>query len=116
VLDRLTKKGVNVVNQLPEVGRSLFAKSNNAVSAREVPFVGVEPLGSFDYENIRGFSRLALSTIARERPFAGCVAMTLHGIGFGLDETEAFRAEIAGLYDTIAEGTVPPELETVVIV
>jgi hypothetical protein len=42
--------------------------------------------------------------------------MTLHGPGYGLDETEAALAEIGGLEDAIRAGNVPPALEEVVIV
>ena len=42
--------------------------------------------------------------------------MTVHGRGFGLDETEAFRAEIAGLLDAVDGGLVPAHLHLVSIV
>jgi hypothetical protein len=42
--------------------------------------------------------------------------MTLHGVGFGLDEAEAFRAEIAGVLDAVEMHQQPPELIRVSIV
>jgi hypothetical protein len=42
--------------------------------------------------------------------------MTLHGVGFGLDEAEAFRAEIAGILDAVAAGQRPDGLNRVSIV
>lgn len=101
VVGRLAKRGVRVDGRLPAVGDSLLVESDNAVAAREILFVGVEPLGRFDYETIRMFAYSALSILWRDRPTVGHVAMTLHGTGFGLDEDEAFRAEIAGVLDAV---------------
>jgi hypothetical protein len=42
--------------------------------------------------------------------------MTLHGVGFGLDEAEAFRAEIAGVLDAVAMRQRPLELIRISIV
>jgi hypothetical protein len=116
VVSRLAQTGIDVLGRLPEAGKFALVKSDGAIAAREVLFIGVEPLGQFDYLSIRRFSQSVLSTINRERPSVTRVAMTLHGKGFGLDEAEAFRAEIAGLLDVIAARNVPPLLERVVIV
>src|SRR5262249_35660389 len=39
-----------------------------------------------------------------------------HGAGFGLDEVEAFEAEVAGIFDAISAGTYPAGLARVTIV
>jgi hypothetical protein len=44
------------------------------------------------------------------------LALTLHGIGYGLDEVESFRAEVAGLVDAVEADLCPPDLERVTIV
>ncbi len=108
VVGRLARKGIRVDGRLPAIGDSLLVESDKAVAAREILFVGVEPLGRFDYETIRRFAYLALSILWRARPAVGHVAMTLHGRGFGLDEDEAFRAEIAGVLDAVHSGEQPP--------
>jgi hypothetical protein len=40
----------------------------------------------------------------------------LHGSGFGLDEIEAFEAEVAGLIEAITSDAVPEQLERITIV
>jgi tetratricopeptide (TPR) repeat protein len=116
VVGLLAAKGASISNQLPETGRTLLLSSNGTTAAKELLFVGVEPQGRFDYQAIRRFSKAVLSTLARERPSVRSVAMTLHGRGFGLDEEEAFRAEIAGVLDAISAGAFPTQLQRVAIV
>jgi hypothetical protein len=38
------------------------------------------------------------------KPAASHIAFTLHGAGYGLDESEAFRAELAGILDAVETG------------
>ena len=102
VVDRLEKNGVQVESRLPAVGTALLINSGHVIAATEVLFMGVVPLGRFDYQTIREFSRSVLATLGKERPSLQHLAMTLHGVGFGLDEAEAFRAEIAGVLDAVA--------------
>jgi hypothetical protein len=42
--------------------------------------------------------------------------MTIHGVGYGLDETEAFDSLIAGLVDAARDGDYPPDLTSIAIV
>ena len=79
-------------------------------------FVGVVDLGSFDYAAIREFARRALTTLAETLPAARHVAFTLHGAGYGLDEAEAFRAELAGIADALLAEDRPPHLQKITIV
>lgn len=116
VVARLENGGLGVESRLPEVGRSLLVNSDNAIAAKETLFVGVSPLGRFNYQTIREFSQSVLATLSKERPTIQHLAMTLHGTGFGLDEAEAFRAEIAGVLDAVAGGRRPPGLERISIV
>src|SRR5260370_22529116 len=99
VVQQLAKDGIDIRPRLPGIGASLLVESERTIAAREVLFIGVEPLGRFGYQGIRRFSQSVLSTIARDRPSAEQVAITLHGTGFGLDDAEAFRAEIGGVLD-----------------
>jgi hypothetical protein len=79
-------------------------------------FVGVVDLRSFEYEAIREFSHRALASLAGPRSGAEHVAFTLHGAGYGLDESEAFRAELAGIVDAIESRDCPDALKRVTIV
>lgn len=44
------------------------------------------------------------------------MAITLHGAGFGLDETEAFDAEIAGIVDGLTAGGTLTSLKSITVV
>jgi hypothetical protein len=69
------------------------------IAARNVVFVGVPPLELFDYGEIRRFSLRGLRAISEHLKTSRNVATTIHGVGFGLDEGEAFRAQLAGIAD-----------------
>jgi hypothetical protein len=100
-------------HDLPETGHYLLADGRLGTAARDVLFIGVTDLYSFGYQEIRAFARKALSIARAVRPEAREIGLTLHGPGYGLDETEAFESEIAGLLDAMAEGEYPARLEKV---
>jgi len=101
---------------LPPVGAVSLVESRGLLGARDVLFVGVAPLGQFGYAEIRDFARDALKALAEKVPGAVHVAMTLHGGGFGLDETEAFRSLLAGVIEAWQDGNCPPALRRLSIV
>ena len=110
-------------SQVPDIGARLpradgfyITPPTDAVGAGRVLFVGVGPLRQFEYGGIRKFARTALEALAGEMPHASHVALTIHGPGYGLDESEAFRSEVAGLLDAIASGDAPADLTRVTIV
>src|SRR5262245_45931613 len=104
VIGLLTQRGIDAAANLPAIGESLLVAAEGIVAARDVLFIGVEPLGRFDYETIRQFAGSVLKTLAGVPSKIRHIAMTLHGRGFGLDESEAFRAEIAGILDAVHSG------------
>ena len=117
--------GLAIVNALasgnsdkftPSTDNYILTSSNGKVPARQVLFVGTVDLSYFDYAEIRKFSTRALSILSREMPNAKRVAMTVHGVNFGLDETESFLALIAGILDAVASNNVPPSLEQISII
>jgi hypothetical protein len=116
VVGRLSANSIDVKSRLPPVGESILVKTEFALATPQVLFVGVEPFGKFDYESIRRFAFLVLSTLAKAHPHIEHLAMTLHGRGFGLDERECFRAEVAGVLDAIQAGEAPQALMRVSIV
>jgi hypothetical protein len=101
---------------LPKPGESQFERGVPGVAAASILFVGVPPLGEFSYREIRSFARLALSALAAEESHVQHALLTIHGAGFGLDELEAFGAEIAGLMDAVREGNCPKALRRITIV
>ena len=114
VVDILRSAGIKF--QLPEPSESCFVDSVREISALRLLFVGVPPLNQFDYREIRAFSRKAMSTLAEEAPQTRHILLTIHGPGYGLDEIEAFTAEVAGLVDAVRENEVPDALKRVTFV
>jgi hypothetical protein len=49
-------------------------------------------------------------------PSARKITLTLHGVGYGLDESESFYSEIAGVLDAVRDGAIPEGLEQVTVV
>jgi hypothetical protein len=60
VVATLQQNGVDVRSRLPGVGATLRVNSGNAIAAAEALFVGVSPLGKFDYQTIREFAHSVL--------------------------------------------------------
>src|SRR5262249_2122942 len=108
VVDELEARGLAVRNDLPKRNRVKLIDTAGHLGAKSVLFVGVVALGEFEYEAIRGFSERALASLAGAKVTAPHVAFTLHGTGYGLDEAEAFRAELAGIIDAAESGNCPP--------
>src|SRR5882724_3446447 len=104
------------LNSWPEPEGFVLLPSKGAVAAKKVLFVGVSALHEFDYPLIREFATTSLSVLGREVPDASRIAMTIHGVGYGLDEREAFLAQIAGILDAFSAGYGPSTMEEVVIV
>lgn len=118
VIQRLNASGAGVFPPVPvpRPGAVTLLESRGLVGASMVMLVGVVPLGEFGYEEIRSFASDALAALADAMPEAAEVALTLHGVGYGLDETEAFRAELAGIVEAFESGKHPKALRRVVIV
>ncbi len=116
VISRFGASNNRVDHKLPHVGNHLFIDSSNIISTRNVLFIGVPTLEQFGYKEIRQFSRNALTFLASLAPDTRSVAITIHGAGYGLDETEAFESQIAGFTDSITAGMFPEQLEDIIIV
>jgi hypothetical protein len=104
------------VTALPIVGDSFLIRKPLRIASRDLLFLGVEPLNNFDYRSIREFSRRALVCAAGISPPVREISMTLHGAGFGLDETEAFESEVAGIVEALDSGRFPRNLRAVCII
>ena len=101
---------------LPGIGGDLLIEEPSQLPYRQLLFLGVEPLYKFNYRSIRDFSRRALAKAMRITPPVREITMTLHGVGFGLDETEAFESEVAGIVEAIDSRRYPQSLRTVSII
>ena len=102
--------------RMPGIGRTVIYDGAPVLGSARVLFVGVPPIDEFTYTHVRDFGRLVLETVAREEPNAEHIALTLHGPGFGLDETEAFESELAGVVEAIGARNFSPKLATITFV
>jgi hypothetical protein len=107
----LARRGVKV--NMPRPGESVLVEGGRDFGAGHVLFLGVQPLEDFSYAEIRDFGRRAVEDLAVTLPRAKHLVLTLHGAGFGLDETEAFESELAGVVEGIGAGSFPAALKTV---
>jgi len=96
-------------------GEHLYFPSMNKLRPKKILFVGVVPLYQFAYDEIREFSTYSLKVLG---DFSGTehIAMTVHGVDYGLDEQEAFLSQLAGLLDATSSDLAPSELKRITIV
>ena len=97
-------------------GSFLILPTNGNIAAHEVLFVGVRPLSDFDYPQIREFAKRSLQILDDRPSFVENIAMTMHGVGYGLDERECFLAQIAGVLDAFETGNMVGRSANVTIV
>ena len=97
----LIDAGIDPSLLCPKAGGFRIVDSVNGISADKILFVGVVRLHEFGYADVREFSRRVLASLASSAPDTRRLLLTLHGANYGLDEFEAFEAEIAGLMDAI---------------
>ena len=101
---------------LPARGEHQFEPAYHILGVDRVLFIGVEPISDFGYGEIRDFGRRAMTILGTERPKTRHVALTVHGVGFGLDENESFEAELAGVIEAITQNEYPESLEEITFV
>lgn len=99
--------------RMPAVGRTVICDGPPVIGSMRVLFVGTPPLGDFTYSDIRNFGRLVLEAVTTQEPKTQHLALTIHGPGFGLDETESFESELAGVVEALGAGKCPPGLRTI---
>ena len=80
-------------------GKHLQIPTRGKLPSKAVILVGVPQLWEFGYAEIRKFSKDVLSILAEEDCEKKTIAMTMHGVGYGLDEKEAFTAQVAGVME-----------------
>lgn len=112
----LTDGGRDANLMRPKAGGFRLVDGVSEMAARQVLFVGVVPLYSFGYAEIREFSRRTLSALAGVAPKTQRISLTLHGANYGLDELEAFESEIAGVVDSIRTLDFPEALSEILFI
>ena len=112
---RLALLHKNLERKLPKPNEFLFLESLGGAGANYILFAGVEDLLNFRYKEIRSFSFRSLRHLAETKADAEHICFTMHGANYGLDETEAFVSQIAGMIEAIAKGLYPLHLKTISI-
>lgn len=105
----------NLERKLPKPDDFLVLESLGSLGASHAMFTGVAELYKFRYKEIRDFSFRSLKHLAEAMPDIEHVCFTLHGANYGLDETEAFESEVAGIVEAVAKGLCPANLKKVTI-
>lgn len=116
VAERISAEHIDLDSLLPTVSGFRLLESHGSVAAKAVLFVGVKPLREFGYREIREFGRKVLASLAGAAPGTRHISLTVHGPGYGLDESEAFEAELAGILDALTSGDFPDDLQRITVV
>lgn len=107
--------GLNTTWSGPGPGEYLLLATGGQLPCRQVLFCGVVTLWDFGYSEIRQFASEALAWLGRQGLLRGVVGMTMHGVGYGLDEREAFTAQVAGLLEHLTRKAAPGSLQQILI-
>lgn len=94
-------------------GEFKLVNSECKIPAERVLFEGVPVLSAINYAKIRQFSRSAILHLNESSPAARNIAMTMHGVNFGMDERESFLSQLAGLLDALSSSPILPQLESI---
>ncbi len=101
---------------LPPPDAARVIREPKEVGARALLFVGVPPIRKFSYPGIRHFGYRALASVASNFPHAEDIAITLHGVGYGLDEIECFDAEVGGIIEALESLDFPRPLRSISVI
>jgi len=93
-----------------------YVNTRGSIQAKHALYVGVPPIIRFDYQQVKEFAARSLLILQSEAPRTAQLGLTLHGLGFGLDEVEAFLAEFQGCLEAIQMGAIPDSLERITVV
>lgn len=98
---QLEQEGISKKSLTPLPKEYRLVETTGSIKSQFVLFIGVQPPNQFDYKDIREFGAYAIDIVSKKIPDAKHIAMTIHGIGFGLDEVESFLAQFAGIQDDL---------------
>jgi hypothetical protein len=112
----LNKSGVSYDDMSPQIGEAFYLETHNSIQSPHALFVGVRQLAEFGYQEIREFSTAVLTFLSQKASTTKHLAMTIHGPGYGLDETESLFAQFTGCLLAIQDGKFPSDIEKITIV
>ncbi|MEW5958073.1 MAG: hypothetical protein AB1801_10140 [Chloroflexota bacterium] len=93
-----------------------YVNTRGRIQARHALYIGMPPITQIDYQQVKEFAARSLLILQSEAPHTVHLGLTLHGLGFGLDEVEVFLAEFQGCLEAIQLGAVPEALKRITIV
>ncbi|MCL4256367.1 MAG: hypothetical protein KJ043_21595, partial [Anaerolineae bacterium] len=99
-----------------EYGAYQLLDSNGATLAPKVLYVSTPLLRNFKYADLTAFIKRSFALLKEQTPDIRHIAMTIHGVKFGLDEREAFITQMNAIFETVIAGDAPPNLEQVSII
>lgn len=97
----LQNAGVSIDTLQPGVGEYRYRETLGYARASHVLLTGVQRLTLFGYPEIREFAARVIQGVNTYAPAVERVGMTIHGVGYGLDEAEACLAQFEGCLDAI---------------
>ena len=100
----------------PEISKFSLVATNGKISVRNALFLDALSLLLICYDEIYNFPKNTLKIFKSEFPQARTVALAIHGVGYGLDETECVILQIRGLLNSLKAGCFPPNLQCIFIV
>lgn len=118
IFEALKQFGVKVSIDVlkSEYGAYQLLDSNGAILAPKVLYISTPFLRNFKYADLTTFIKRAFSLLRQHHPDVHHIAMTIHGVKFGLDEREAFVTQMNAIFDAVLSGDAPPHLEQVSII
>jgi hypothetical protein len=113
VFHKLLEAGQKKEKMSPKPGCYSLLPTAHGIAANKILFIGVFPRYEFGYTQVREHGRLTLTSLAGIDSKAKRVIVTVHGVGFGLDEPESFESQIAGFIDAVKSAEIPDQLERI---
>jgi hypothetical protein len=116
VIDLLSQSDGGISAKLPKIGETFYIDGKNVTKTDGILFLGVPPLLDFGYKEIRLFGNRMLAVLKESHQRITSIITTIHGAGYGLDEIEAFRSQVAGILESINDKQYPEDLSKIIFV
>lgn len=94
----------------------VLRETNGLIGSQHVLYVPTVGPKQFSYSEIRSFTEKSFTILAKENVEMKHVAMTIHGMGFGLDEHHAVMAQIGGILDVLQSDILNLDIERISII
>lgn len=117
IAEMLMTRDINIDrDKLREQDGNLLLSTQNVIMPKNVFFVATPSLANFNYKEVREFAHNSLRLLAIAAPETETIAMTMHGVNFGLDIRESVLAQFGGILDALKANEYPPNLKHIRIV